>query len=102
MDDFGTGYPCLNLLHHLSIDTLKIDRAFVSRIGAEGTAGETVRAIISLARNLTMEVIGEGVESPDQLFALKQLERGYAQGYAFSEALDATRMGELIGAGRRW
>jgi diguanylate cyclase (GGDEF)-like protein/PAS domain S-box-containing protein len=85
VDDFGTGYSCLSLLHRFPIDTLKIDREFVGRMGAEG--GATVRTIVTLATNLDMDVVAEGVETPEQLHALRELDCGYGQGYLFSRPL---------------
>jgi EAL domain-containing protein (putative c-di-GMP-specific phosphodiesterase class I) len=85
IDDFGTGFSCLSLLHRFPIDTLKIDRGFVGRIAGEG--GATVRAIVALATNLEMDVVAEGVETPDQLQALLDLGCAYGQGYLFSRPL---------------
>ena len=82
IDDFGTGYSSMSYLHIFPIDTLKIDRAFVSRIEKEGR--ETVRAIIDLANNLILDVIAEGVENEAQIQRLKSLGCPQAQGYYFS------------------
>lgn len=97
VDDFGIGYSCLSLLHRLPIDTLKIDRSFVSLIGPKGEADATVRTIVALAQNLGMEVIAEGVETREQLSSLRELRCGYAQGYLISEPLDAERVEALFG-----
>ena len=102
VDDFGTGHSCLSLLHNFPIDTLKIDRSFVSRMGAGGEGGETVRTIIALAHSLRMDVIAEGVETVDQRDALQALECGYGQGYLFSKPLAEPQARELIAARRRW
>jgi diguanylate cyclase (GGDEF)-like protein/PAS domain S-box-containing protein len=95
LDDFGTGYSCLSLLESFPIDTLKIDRSFVSRIGTR--AGPTVRAITALAHSLEMNVVAEGVETPEQLAALRQLTCDRAQGYLFSRPLPPEAAGAFFG-----
>lgn len=87
IDDFGTGYSCLERLHQLPIDTLKIDRSFISRMTEEGASLEVVRAIVTLAHRLNMDVIAEGVETPEQLTKLRSLQCEYGQGYLFSQPL---------------
>jgi diguanylate cyclase (GGDEF)-like protein/PAS domain S-box-containing protein len=87
MDDFGTGYSSLSYVHRFPIDTLKIDRSFVNRLTADSEASEVVRAIVGLAHNLGMDVIAEGVESPEQLAQLKLFGCEYGQGFLFSPAL---------------
>lgn len=89
LDDFGTGYSSLSYLHQLPINVLKIDRSFVSRIGASGENGEIVETIVMLARNLNMEIIAEGVETEVQLAKLRVLGCQYGQGYLFSQPLDS-------------
>ena len=81
IDDFGTGYSSLSYLHRLPFDTLKIDRSFVSRVGYHGENSEVLQTIISLAKNLKMRVIAEGIETESQLAVLKNLECDYGQGY---------------------
>lgn len=93
IDDFGTGYSSLSYLHRFPVDTLKIDRSFVNRIEEKDENVEIVRTIATLARNLGMEVVAEGVESAEQLACLRALNCEYAQGYHFSRPLkidDAT------------
>ena len=87
IDDFGTGYSSLSQLQHLPVQTLKIDRAFVSRIG-DGDSLEIIRTIVALAHNLGMVVIAEGVETEQQLTALQDLECEFAQGYYFGKPTD--------------
>ena len=92
IDDFGTGYSNLGYLKKLPISVLKIDRSFVSMIDAEGNNDEIVRAIITLARNLGLTVIAEGIETAKQLEVLKQLECEGGQGFFFAAPM---RLDEL-------
>ncbi|NJN87468.1 MAG: EAL domain-containing protein [Leptolyngbyaceae cyanobacterium SL_7_1] len=87
IDDFGTGYSSLSYLHRFPIDTMKIDQSFVSRIGSDNDSEEIVRAIVTLAHNLGMNVIAEGVETLDQVIQLRLLGAEYGQGYFFSKPL---------------
>ena len=89
IDDFGTGHSSLSYLHRFPIDTLKIDRSFVKNMVRGGEDLEIVRTIISLAHNLGMEVIAEGVETAEQAVLLKGLKCEYGQGYFFSKPVDA-------------
>jgi EAL domain-containing protein (putative c-di-GMP-specific phosphodiesterase class I) len=96
IDDFGTGYSSLSQLQHLPVQTLKIDRAFVSRIGLDADSLEIIRTIVSLAHNLGMNIIAEGVETAHQLAHLKALGCEYAQGYYFGKATDWETARSLI------
>jgi diguanylate cyclase (GGDEF)-like protein/PAS domain S-box-containing protein len=101
IDDFGTGYSSLSYLHRFPLDTLKIDRSFVSRLGKQGPDGGTqplqiVRAIVTLAHNLGLDVIAEGVETPEQMTELQQLGCELGQGYFFSRPLDRDAATELL------
>jgi diguanylate cyclase (GGDEF)-like protein/PAS domain S-box-containing protein len=87
VDDFGTGYSSLSYLHRLPITAVKIDRSFVSGLGAKGESEEVIRAIVSLADSLGFEVIAEGVERPEQLERLRALGCRYAQGFYFSRPM---------------
>lgn len=87
IDDFGTGYSNLGYLKKLPISALKIDRSFVSMIDADGQNDEIVRAIITLARNLGLSVIAEGIETSAQLQMLKVLECEGGQGYFLAEPM---------------
>jgi PAS domain S-box-containing protein/diguanylate cyclase (GGDEF)-like protein len=98
IDDFGTGYSSLARLHQLPIDTLKIDRSFVSRMGNDGESLEIVRAIMTLAHSLGMDAIAEGVETQEQVLKLRSLNCEYGQGYLFSRPVDSKTAEELLAA----
>lgn len=101
MDDFGTGYSSLSYLHKLPIDTLKIDRSFILDLGVRDEALEIVKTIVTLAHNLGMQVVAEGVETKEQLTILRTLECEYAQGFYFSEPIDEAAVAELFRSGAR-
>lgn len=83
IDDFGTGYSSLSYLHRFHIDTLKIDRSFVSTATMNAGSMEVVRAVAGLAHNLGMDIVGEGVEQPEQVTLLRDLQCEYGQGFFF-------------------
>jgi diguanylate cyclase (GGDEF)-like protein/PAS domain S-box-containing protein len=88
IDDFGTGYSSLSRLRQLPIHTLKIDRSFVSAMQESTADAEVVQAIITLAHNLGMTVVAEGVETAGQLAQLIQLHCEQGQGYFFAKPLN--------------
>jgi diguanylate cyclase (GGDEF)-like protein/PAS domain S-box-containing protein len=96
MDDFGTGYSSLSHLRRFPIDTLKIDRSFVTQMAEDGENAEIVRTIVGLAQNLGMDVVAEGVETPEQIVTLKALGCEYGQGYFFSKPLDFQKAEQFI------
>jgi diguanylate cyclase (GGDEF)-like protein len=97
IDDFGTGYSSLGYLHTLTIDTLKIDRTFISQLGTNGSGLEIVRTILALAHSLGMKVIAEGVETDDQLSRLIAMDCEYVQGFLFAKPVDSQEAGALLG-----
>jgi diguanylate cyclase (GGDEF)-like protein/PAS domain S-box-containing protein len=98
LDDFGTGYSSLSHLHQLQVNTVKIDRSFVSRIGVEHGGSEMVRAIVTLAHHLRMDVVAEGVETGAQCEHVRALGCEYIQGFHFSKPVDAAAADRLIAA----
>jgi diguanylate cyclase (GGDEF)-like protein/PAS domain S-box-containing protein len=97
IDDFGTGYSSLSYLQRLPIDTLKVDRSFVSRIQNEPDGNRNiVEAIISLAHRLNMIVVAEGVENKEQLSILLDMNCQLGQGYLFSKPMSKKGVDELI------
>ncbi len=94
MDDFGTGYSSLSVLHRFPIDELKIDRAFINNMAGRTDYAAVLHAITSLAENLGIAVIAEGIETPEQLAQLQALGCGLAQGYLFSRPIPAEQVAE--------
>ena len=102
MDDFGTGYSSLSYLHRFPVDILKIDRSFVQDIQINKGNYAIVKAIVTLAHVLNMEVIAEGIEDTYQLDQLKLLNCEYGQGYYFAKPLNKQQAEELIANSSQW
>jgi diguanylate cyclase (GGDEF)-like protein len=102
IDDFGTGYSSLSYLHRFPVDVLKIDRSFVSRIGETGENQEIVRAIVTLAHNLEMSAIAEGVETAQQCTYLRGMGCEFGQGYFFSKPLDSQSAEAMLATAPHW
>jgi diguanylate cyclase (GGDEF)-like protein/PAS domain S-box-containing protein len=96
VDDFGTGYSSLGYLYRFPMDVLKVDQSFISRVDVDGEKLELVRTITTLAWNLGMAVIAEGVETTMQLAQLKALKCEYGQGNLFAPALSVSDMEALL------
>ncbi|MEM8722941.1 MAG: EAL domain-containing protein [Cyanobacteria bacterium P01_G01_bin.39] len=87
IDDFGTGYSSLSYLDRFPVDTLKIDRSFVSRLNEKNQASTIVKATIDLAHNLGFNIVAEGVETQQQVNQLKDWHCEFAQGYFYARPL---------------
>jgi diguanylate cyclase (GGDEF)-like protein/PAS domain S-box-containing protein len=96
IDDFGTGYSSLRYLYQFPFDALKIHQYFVQSMCDNEWAMEIVKTIITMAHNMKMEVIAEGVETIEQLEELRKLKCDYYQGYWFSKPLDSQEAEALI------
>ena len=88
IDDFGTGYSSLSRLQGFPVDTLKVDRSFISKIDTDGETRKIVRIIIMLAHNLGLKVVAEGAETAKQVELLRQLKCELVQGYFFARPGD--------------
>ncbi len=96
IDDFGIGFSSLRYLHRFPIHTLKIDRAFVSTLPENAESRAITQSIISLSHTLGKAVVAEGIETADQLTALRELNCGYGQGYLFSRPVDSAAATALL------
>ncbi len=98
LDDFGTGYSSLAYLQRFPVDALKIDRSFVENMMQNASSAELVRTIISMAQNLGLQVVAEGVETEGQLTALRELGCPQAQGFLFAKPLLKPQAERFLGA----
>ncbi|MBF0625509.1 MAG: EAL domain-containing protein [Magnetococcales bacterium] len=96
VDDFGTGYSSLSYLKQFPIHTIKIDRSFINNLSSGTDDDAIVRAILSLARSLNLQVVAEGVETAEQLAILRELQCEMFQGYLFSKPVDAAAFETLV------
>jgi EAL domain-containing protein (putative c-di-GMP-specific phosphodiesterase class I) len=101
VDDFGTGYSSLSYLHKFPVTTLKIDRSFVMDMKKDENK-EIVRTIVMLAHTLGMDVIAEGIETPEQMAQLRALHTKYGQGYHFSKPLPSLEATKVVAEDRQW
>ncbi|MCH7481189.1 MAG: EAL domain-containing protein, partial [Chloroflexi bacterium] len=102
LDDFGTGFSSLSYLHKFPIDSLKIDKSFISRIDQNGNGSDVIRTILNLADQLRMNVVAEGVEEAYQLEFLRSENCDYAQGFYFSKPIEPKYAKELIIQDPHW
>ena len=102
IDDFGRGCTPLGQLHSFPVDTLKIDRSFVSRIGFSGNSTRLVETIVALSQTLGLASVAQGVETQEQLEFLRQLGPGFAQGFLFSTPRSPTEIEEMLRRNPVW
>ncbi|MDG0791270.1 EAL domain-containing protein [Cohnella ginsengisoli] len=95
MDDFGTGYSSLSYLHSLPIECLKIDRSFVRKLTTDPDSRAIAEMIVSMARQLKLDIVAEGVENEEQIRLLKELHCFNVQGYYYSQPIPSDEI-------RRW
>ena len=96
LDDFGTGHSSLGSLHELPIDTLKLDRSFITPLDGHRGFAAIVHATIQLASNLDLRVVAEGIETSDQLVTLQAMGCEFGQGFLFSRSLPAAAVPAFI------
>ena len=99
LDDFGTGFSSLSTLHALPIDLLKVDKAFVRGMEADSGAAELVRTVLQLGDVMGATVLAEGIETQQQLDALRAMGCEFGQGYLFAHPLSARDAGRLVQLG---
>jgi sensor c-di-GMP phosphodiesterase-like protein len=98
IDDVGTGHSGLSYMLKLGVDCIKIDKMFVDAIGTDSNSATIIETLIDLARNMRMDIVAEGVESFEQVVALRELGIRAAQGYVFAPPLPASSYLQLIEA----
>ncbi len=96
LDDFGTGFSSLSILDQLPLDTLKVDRAFIKDIEANGENGELAKMIIAMAKSLKLSIVAEGIETQDHLDFLKQNDCDEFQGFLISPPVPPTEFEALL------
>ena len=96
IDDFGTGYSSLAYLRRFPVDTLKIDRSFVERLGLQNDDAALASTIVQLGQSLGMSTVAEGIEDYGQLAALREMGCTFAQGFYFSRPVPAGEAGRLL------
>ncbi|MFI2754250.1 EAL domain-containing protein [Cellulomonas sp. P22] len=97
IDDFGAGHSSLQTLHRYPVEALKIDRSFVHELVEGKQSRELVRAIVAMGGALGLEVIAEGIETPEQLAVLREVGCDIGQGFLFDQAVRGDRAAELLG-----
>ena len=100
IDDFGMGYSSLSSLERFPVDVLKIDKSFVSHVGADESRRSLARMIVALADALSLRTIAEGVERPEQAAALRSMGCAHAQGFYYSRPVSAAEISLMIQRGR--
>ena len=102
MDDFGTGFSSFSYLHRFPIDTLKIDRSFVSNMSQGVKNIEIVNTIVILAHKLGMDVIAEGIETQSEREIIQNFDCESGQGYFFAKPLSAKDATKLLADNIQW
>lgn len=102
IDDFGTGYSSLSYLHRFSLHTLKIDSSFTRNLLSQTSDGEIAQTIVTLAHNLNMTVVAEGIENVAQMKKLRHMGCEYGQGFLFSPGLEASSIESLLANQTVW
>jgi EAL domain-containing protein (putative c-di-GMP-specific phosphodiesterase class I) len=100
IDDFGTGYSSLSYLKRFPVDTLKIDRSFVSGLGQDAQDTAIVRSVVDLAKTLNLSVTGEGIETADQQAQLAELGCDQGQGFLFARPAPAAVVEDVLRGAR--
>jgi EAL domain-containing protein (putative c-di-GMP-specific phosphodiesterase class I) len=98
-DDFGTGYSSLSYLHRFPFERLKIDRSFIGKMDSDEKSEEIIRTILTLADNLNLEVVAEGIENEHQYSRLRELGCRFGQGYLISKPVDAAQTERILSEG---
>jgi EAL domain-containing protein (putative c-di-GMP-specific phosphodiesterase class I) len=101
-DDFGTGYANLSFLNRFPLDVLKIDRTFITNMASEERSRKIVHSIIRLAQELGMSIIAEGIEAPQEIEVLRELECDFGQGFLLSPPVSQNEAGLLLKRRVRW
>jgi EAL domain-containing protein (putative c-di-GMP-specific phosphodiesterase class I) len=99
IDDFGTGYSSLSYLSRFPVDLLKIDRSFVEKIATDAHSAELVQTIVQLGRSLGLQTVAEGIESAEQLDALRRIGCEFGQGYLFAKPVTARLITAMLRTG---
>ena len=102
MDDFGTGHSSLAFLHRFPIDILKIDKSFIRELDRKPEPTAMIGAILTLARDLSIDVVAEGIETEAQLAQLHRMGCDYGQGYLFAKPLEAKEVIPFMNGSRDW
>jgi EAL domain-containing protein (putative c-di-GMP-specific phosphodiesterase class I) len=96
LDDCGTGFSSMSYLHRMPLDTIKVDRSFVQGLPGDNDSLSIVRAIVSMARSLGLEVTAEGVETPEQALLLAELQCHALQGWYIGRPVPASDIESLL------
>ena len=100
IDDFGTGYSSLSYLSRFPVDLLKVDRSFVEKLATDSQSAELVQTIVQLGRSLDLQTVAEGIETVEQLNALRRIGCEFGQGYLFSRPVPAREITARLRSGQ--